>query len=133
MEAKGKNNLTNYPHLTAEVVTGSQRGRAWGIHTINQNLPKGSELQQGVYASLTELQGKIYQSVTHVGPASTFNDLKVKVETHIFDFDEQVYGKIVTVYLVKHLREVKKFDSAEELMQEIYKDIFNAKAALKEL
>jgi riboflavin kinase / FMN adenylyltransferase len=123
--------LHSLPKINSQVQPGSKRGRAMGIHTLNQKFPDGCELAQGVYAALVEIGGETFQGVTHIGPASTFGETEVKVETHVFDFNEEVYGKTATVYFVKHLRDVAKFDSTEELVAQINQDIAQARAALQ--
>ena len=95
--------LLGYPYfVTGEVVKGKQLGRTLGVPTVNQ-LPRENKLlpPNGVYASRIVLDGKIYNSMTNIGVRPTVEDTQVRnVETYIFDFSEDVYGRDVKVELL---------------------------------
>ena len=89
----------------------------------------------GVYASLTHVDGRVYPSVTNVGTKPTVsNSETVLAETNIFGFDEELYGRRVTVELVLFLRDEKQFDSVDELRlaiatdRNLAKEFFNSKS-----
>lgn len=105
------------------VVDGDKRGRLFGTPTINQYFP--SELvepKHGVYMSKTFIGDKEYYSVTNVGTRPTVGAGPVSSETYILDFDGDLYGKYVDVSLLRYIRGEKKFDSIDELMDQIKRD-----------
>ncbi len=106
-----------------EVVHGQKRGRSMGFPTANQYFPPDLVIPKfGVYASTTEVDGKIYHSFTNIGSRPTFPENDIRSETHIFDFDDDLYGKTVRVSLHKFMREEVKFSSPEELVEQLKKD-----------
>ena len=110
--------------IEGNVVEGEQNGRKMGIPTanvdydINMALPKA-----GVYAGITYVNGKRLKSVINVGKNPTFGAEKLTVESHILDFDEDIYGEYIRVSFAKRLRGDIKFDSMEELKNQIQNDI----------
>lgn len=106
-----------------EVVHGQKRGRQMGFPTANQYFPPELVIPKfGVYASTAEVDGKIYKSFTNIGSRPTFPEDDVRSETHLFDFDGDLYGKKVRVTLRKFIREERKFDSQEELAIQLTED-----------
>lgn len=106
-----------------EVVHGQKRGRQMGFPTANQYFPPELVLPKfGVYASLAEVDGEIYHAFTNIGSRPTFPEDDVRSETHLFNFDGDLYGKKVRVTLCKFLREERKFSSPEELAQQLSED-----------
>jgi riboflavin kinase/FMN adenylyltransferase len=80
--------------------------------------------QEGVYITKTLLNGVMYNSVTNVGKNPTFDDVKnLTVETHLLDFQDDIYGKNIEVFFISKLRKEKKFKSKEELLKQIKKDV----------
>lgn len=113
-----------------EVVHGNALGRTIDIPTINQ-IPESCKLvpPNGVYASLIHIDDKIYQGVTNVGTKPTIEAVPVKgVETNIFDFSEDIYGKFVEVELLHFHRAEMRFNSVEELKNQMQSDIRFAKS-----
>ncbi|MBR3588473.1 MAG: bifunctional riboflavin kinase/FAD synthetase [Clostridia bacterium] len=106
-----------------EVVHGQKRGRQMGFPTANQYFPPELVLPKfGVYASTAEVDGKVYHAFTNIGSRPTFPEDDVRSETHLFDFDGDLYGKKVRVTLCKFLREERKFSSSEELALQLAED-----------
>lgn len=110
-----------HPHiLTGEVVSGKQLGRTIGIPTANLRLPEGVICPRfGVYACKTVIDGKEYMAVTNIGIRPTVEGEGITVEPWILDFNGDLYGKSLPLYFYKFLRPERKFDSLEELKQEI--------------
>ncbi|MBQ7227892.1 MAG: riboflavin biosynthesis protein RibF [Clostridia bacterium] len=111
-------------HVSGEVVSGDGRGRNIGIPTANIDLPRGGmEIKHGVYGTYTELDGKLYRSVTNYGPRPTFLQSKFAIETNILgeNFDS-LRGKIITVYFHRFIRGVSKYLSEKLLIATIKKD-----------
>ena len=103
-------------------------GRQWGIPTINQFFTSEKFLpRKGVYATTTEVYGKTYISVTNVGTNPTVGDIGVRCETHIIDFNGDLYGEKIKVNFHKFLRGEQKFNSISELQDAINKNITDTK------
>jgi len=115
--------------ITAEVVSGRRIGNTIGFPTANIHPEKYLVLpENGVYITKTLLDGKLYNGMTNVGYNPTFEDVKEKtVETHIIDFNQDIYGKKIEVFFLKKIRNEKKFKSVECLVQQIAKDMLETK------
>ncbi len=110
--------------LHGSIVTGQQRGREIGFPTANLQLSGEYVIpKKGVYAVEVEVEGKRYIGMCNIGhnPTFNFND-QVSIETYILDFNEDIYGKELTLYFFDYLREEKRFASIEELMQQLNDD-----------
>ena len=110
--------------LTGIVIHGRGIGKHVGTPTANIEIAKNTFLPKtGVYVADILLSGKIYYGVTHIGTRPTLdNDSFVSIETHIFDFDKDIYGCTITVNLYKKLREVRKFNELSLLLEQIAND-----------
>jgi len=108
------------------VETGLARGRKLGFPTINFKSYSLNQLypSDGVYITLTKVDGdnKIYNSITNVGSSPTFNENQRRVETHILDFNKNIYFKKVKIHFLYKLRDEIKFNSMEELVEQINTD-----------
>ena len=94
--------------------------------TINIVPPNGKLIPRfGVYATTVEVLDKSYIGVSNLGIRPTISEEKkeVRLETHILDFDGDVYGEWARVNFIKFLRDEKKFSSIEALMQQIELDV----------
>ena len=106
--------------FTAEVIKGDQRGRTWGLPTINQLYPESLVTpKRGVYQTVVEIRGKRYDGVTNIGLRPTFITDYISAETYILDYGDDCYGESVKTELYSFLREEKKFSSVEELIAAI--------------
>ena len=109
--------------FTAPVFKGDRRGRTLGTPTVNQYLPQGFIIPAyGVYASVTQIEGVTYASVTNIGARPTFGGGSVRSETYIIGFSGNLYGRNVRVGLLSFLRKEMKFPSAEALKAQISRD-----------
>ena len=81
----------------------------------------------GVYVTNCLYNGAIYPSITNVGVKPTIGKYNKNVETHIFNFDKELYGAQIKVEFLDKMREEFKFDSVEELSEQIAKDCEDAK------
>lgn len=108
---------------------GSGIGAEMGIRTINIAFDTQKALpKKGVYASEVSLNGVSYAGVTDIGTRPTVHtDGKIVIETHLIDFQGDVYGKRAEVALTEFLREEKRFGGLEELREAVAKDIKRAK------
>ncbi len=121
-------------HYTIEgaVIHGAKKGRTIGYPTANIDTRDYLVPKTGVYATRTRIHGVWHDSVSSVGYNPTLNkNDAVSVESHIFDFDDTLYEQTVTVVFIKRLREERKFDSKEVLIEQIDKDVQDAKETLK--
>ena len=112
-------------HIRGEVVSGDGRGRNIGVPTANLELPYGTlEIKRGVYGTYTEIDGELYRSVTNYGARPTFMQSKFAIETNVLGYNgEPLNGKEIVVYFHKYIRPIRKYPSAEALVQRIKKDM----------
>ena len=107
----------------SKVISGDHRGRTIGFPTINQHLPEGLIVPKfGVYESRAFVDGKEYKSFTNIGIRPTWRVDEPLCETHIFDFNGDLYGETVRVELVDYKRGEKIFSSVEELKEQLNYD-----------
>jgi len=111
--------------ISASVVYGKQLGTKIGFPTMNQKLFDGSVVPKlGVYAGFVEIDGKPFKCIVNIGFRPTVNSdsTDIDVETHIFDFSGDLYGKTVRVYILEFIREERKFKNPSELSKQIKSD-----------
>lgn len=108
------------------VVEGDKVGTELGFPTINLETDS-ILLPEGVFKTNVEIDGEIYDSITYIGYRPTFSGKGKKVESHIFDFNREIYGQPVKIYFEKKLRDDMKFESKTSLINQIKKDIENLK------
>lgn len=121
---KQANRLLSRPFTVTDIiVAGHGRGHNLGIPTINFIVPKKLKIKRGVYETRVIINNKKYKSVTNIGRRPTFDNGKESIETHVLDFDGDVYGKVVTLEFMQFLRDEKKFDSPKKLVTQINRDI----------
>lgn len=105
------------------VVKGLQNGRRLGFPTVNVCYDEQMALpKQGVYSGITYVHGRRLKSVINVGNNPTFDANHVTVESHILDFNEDIYGEYIRVSFASRLRGEIKFDSLEALKAQIAAD-----------
>jgi riboflavin kinase / FMN adenylyltransferase len=102
--------------ITGKVVRGNGYGRKIGFPTMNLETDVEGLPPEGVYAGEAELAGKKYRAGIVIGPGD-------KAEAHLVGYSGDAYGKEVTFSVDRFLREFKKFDTEEELIIQIRKDI----------
>jgi riboflavin kinase/FMN adenylyltransferase len=118
--------------VQGDVVQGQQRGRTIGFPTANLTVWEKQQLPaHGVYATLAEIDGRVYPAATNVGVRPTVNGHGVTVEAHLLDFDDDLYGKRVRLSFVAHVREEKKFDGLAALKAQISADIDTIRTILQ--
>lgn len=110
------------------VVVGNRLGRTIGFPTSNITIDENMVTPpNGVYITYCIYNGVKYPSITNVGVKPTIGQYKKNMETHIFNFDKELYGKTIRVEFVKMTREEAKFSSVEELSKQIALDCLQAK------
>ena len=119
--------------ISGRVVKGAGRGRQIGIPTANIGFDTDLIVpKRGVYITKTKYKDQLYFSVTNIGKNPTFkSDESTSVETHLLDFDNDIYGDEISVYFLDRIRDEKKFDSVNELISQIKKDVVTAREHFK--
>lgn len=122
--------LERFFFIDGIVVKGHHRGAALGLHTANLSTENELLPADGVYATFVGFKNRIYQGATNIGYNPTFNNVERSIETHIFDFDGEIYRQKLRLYFVKRLRDEIRFVSPEVLVLQIKKDIAESRAVL---
>ncbi len=114
------------PYMIAgRIMHGRRIGRTIGFPTVNQ-LPEADKLlpPYGVYFSLVLWRGREYRAISNVGCKPTVTDENVcGVETYLYDFDEEIYGEDIEVYLFAFRRPERQFSGISELHKQLMEDI----------
>lgn len=125
------NVLLGRPYSVRGIVSpGNQMGRQFEIPTMNIYPPESKLLPpNGVYASVTSMDGREYYGVTNLGTKPTVSDTQsIGLETHLFDYSGDAYGQVIEVKLMHFLRQEMKFDSVEALKKQMESDSAFAKS-----
>lgn len=111
--------------LYGTVVDGRRVGRTLGFPTANITAHPGMVVPaNGVYITKTKYEEKWVNSITNVGIAPTLrNESVFSIETHLLDFDEDIYGKDIEVCFIHKLRGEKRFENVEALKKQVTIDI----------
>lgn len=113
--------------LKGEIRPGTGQGRKLIVPTLNLVTEQETLPKNGVYATATVLGPKIYWSVTNVGVRPTFDGQRLAIESHLFDFSEQLTSGKMEVIFLSRLRDERKFSGPEALREQVLKDIDRAK------
>ena len=124
--SKYKEYTGRYYSISGLVVKGRQLGRTINFPTANLELDGKYLLPEtnGVYITKIKVNNNIYKSVTNIGYNPTVSDEKNKkfIETHILDFDEDIYGEKIEIYFYEFLRKEQKFESFDHLKEQLKLD-----------
>ncbi|OPJ61815.1 bifunctional riboflavin kinase/FAD synthetase [Clostridium oryzae] len=116
--------LSNFM-LQGTVVYGKQIGKTvLGYPTANIKADDRFVIpKRGVYYTIAEVNGKKYKAMTNVGiNPSVKHDESIKIESHLLDFDEDIYGRHIKIYFMERIRDEVKFSSVDKLMERMNKD-----------
>lgn len=118
------NQLLGYTFATEGIVVhGDARGRTIGYPTANLAPTERVHLPgDGVYVADVAIKGKMYRAMASVGKNITFDGTELRLEAHIFDFSEEIYGEKMTIYWLEKIRNMVKFDSIDALMLQMQED-----------
>jgi riboflavin kinase/FMN adenylyltransferase len=108
--------------LTGKIIHGEGRGHEMSLPTINLD-QHPQDLEMGVYAAWVLSNGVKYKGAMNWGPRPTFDEEFPVMEVHLIDFDADIYGLEVEIEVVEKIRDIIKFDSKENLIEQIKKDI----------
>jgi riboflavin kinase/FMN adenylyltransferase len=121
-------------YIDGTVAEGDRRGRTIGFPTAN--LSTANELLPpfGVYATTATIDGVVHPSVTNIGVRPTVDQSgRVSIETHVFDFDRDIYGATIRVGFVQRLRDERAFESLDALKTQIEADAGRARVLFERL
>lgn len=130
-ELAAANGLLGYRwRVEGEVIHGEKRGRDLGFPTANVRLPADCRLKHGIYAVTLTVDGKTHPGVASYGRRPTFDNGAPLLETFVFDFAGDLYGKTVMVALISRLRDEMKFAGIEPLIWQMNQDAAEARSLL---
>jgi riboflavin kinase/FMN adenylyltransferase len=120
-------------YLSGRVIKGQGRGKQIGFATANLDYHRSVILPaKGVYLTQTKIHDLVYLSVTNVGANPTFNsENEIHVETHLLNFNRDIYGEEIQVFFYKKIRDEKKFQTVNELIAQIKVDVDSAETLFK--
>ncbi|MEG1663395.1 MAG: riboflavin biosynthesis protein RibF [Clostridia bacterium] len=123
------NTLITEPYfLINKVVAAHQRGTILGFPTANLCVHHNClKLGTGVYATKVTVDGNVYDAMTNVGAKLTFGDMDYSIESYIFDFSDNIYGKEIRLQFYMKLRDVVNFGSSSELQKQLKIDSQNTR------
>jgi riboflavin kinase/FMN adenylyltransferase len=119
------NKLLGYDFFfSGEVVHGDKLGRQLGYPTANLKVQDEEKIipGNGIYAVYAEVNNKRYKGMMSIGFRPTVDGKKRVIEVNMFDFNEEIYGRSLCVFVKKYLREEIRFDSLEKLVEQIDQD-----------
>ena len=134
--AKAKEMLGHPYEISGIVVHGNQNGRKIGFPTANMSLNADNKFipQLGVYLVQVEVESGSYYGLTNMGYRPTLNkDEGIHIETHILGFDGDIYGQPISLKFIEKIRSEKRFDSFDELKNQIAADLAWAKLFLAQI
>ena len=125
------NKLLGYPYfITGKVTEGKKIGRKIGFPTANVTVTDENKLIPftGVYAVRVELNRTLYNGMLNIGirPTINSNNHHLTIEVHIFDFNKDIYGHEITLQFLDRIRNEKKFNNIEELVEQLKNDKIKA-------
>ena len=131
------NLFLNHPYiLSGKVIHGDKLGSKLGYPTANLYISEKEKLipGEGVYAVQTEVDTEVFDGMMYIGKRPTINDQAgMNIEINIFDFNQNIYDKIIKIQILKFLRTDIKFDNLDDLKDQLRVDEKNAIIALDEI
>jgi riboflavin kinase/FMN adenylyltransferase len=110
-------------YIDGRVVPGAHRGKALGFPTANLETDNELLPPNGVYATMTTIDGIVHPSITNVGVRPTFGDTtKTMIEAYVLGYDGDLYGRSVRLGFVQRLRDERKFEDVDALRAQIEAD-----------
>jgi riboflavin kinase/FMN adenylyltransferase len=116
--------LLSAPFRIRGMVThGVGRGSKIGFPTANLQAIDTLIPKQGVYAGRAWHQGAAYPAAINLGPNPTFGENAAKVEVHLLEFQESLYGQALEVEFLHRLRDIVQFDGIQSLIEQLHRDV----------
>ena len=137
-DIKTAENFLGYPfHLTGKVIKGDQIGRKIGFPTANLFIEESYKLipSDGIYAVRVDFKNgegnlKRANGMAYIGHRPTINGMSRNIEVNIFDFKEDIYGQTIRLNFLEYMRDDQKFNSLEELKEQLSLDEIKARNLL---
>ena len=137
-DIKTAENFLGYPfHLTGKVIKGDQIGRKIGFPTANLFIEESYKLipSDGIYAVRVDFKNgegnlKRANGMAYIGHRPTINGMSRNIEVNIFDFKEDIYGQTIRLNFLEYMRDDQKFNSLEELKEQLSLDEVKARNLL---
>jgi len=134
-DPRGAADVLGRPYeIENRVANGDQRGQTIGFPTANLHFGATIRPAKGVYAIRAALHtpdGIVWHDgVSNIGERPTFNGSGIILEAHLFDFDENIYGQLLSIALIEYIRPERKFDGLEQLKTQINLDCATARQIL---
>jgi riboflavin kinase/FMN adenylyltransferase len=112
--------------IKGRVTGGNQIGQKLGFPTANIEIQDPYKLipRDGVYAVIANVRGKTYNGMLNIGYRPTFDKygFRKSIETHLFDFEDDIYHQEIFIHFVKRIRDERKFDGVDQLVDQLQKD-----------
>ena len=109
--------------LSGEVVKGHSRGKELGFPTANLKIDEDKIIpKNGVYLVKSKIDHQDIYGMMNIGYNPTFNNKSKKIETHFFNLNKNLYGKIIKIELLEYIREEKRFETVDDLIQSLKLD-----------
>jgi riboflavin kinase/FMN adenylyltransferase len=124
-DVEAANGMLGYEYeMTGAVVAGNRLGRTIGFPTANMQLYEPLKLVpgNGVYCVEVEVLGTKYRGMCNIGMRPTVGGVSRTIETHILDFDQDIYGLPLTLHFARRIRDERKFDSLDALKEQLELD-----------
>ena len=107
--------------IEGEVIHGAKLGRRMGFPTANMEVGS-ADVENGVYLSSVTIDGREWKGMSNVGVRPSVDGHSRLLETHIFDFNGDLYGRMQKVKLLRKIRDERRFGSVDELQQQLHSD-----------
>ena len=119
------NKLLVYPYfILGKVIEGRKDGRKIGFPTANVLLPNDKfRIKRGVYKPRVVVDGKSYAAITNFGTQPTFGSDKLVIESHLKDFDSDIYGFEILIIFEDYIRDIYMFSDIDDLKKQLKKDM----------
>jgi riboflavin kinase / FMN adenylyltransferase len=123
--------LGRYPSVRGRVVKGDQRGRQLGFPTANLAIAERRLIPaDGIYAVRVKVGDAWYGGAANIGIRPTFDHGHRLVEVYVLDFDDDLYDQVIEVQFIQRLREERKFDRVDALIEQMKKDVEETRKVL---
>ncbi len=124
--------LGRYPSVRGRVIKGNQRGRQLGFPTANLAIAERRLIPaDGIYAVRIKIGERWYGGAANIGVRPTFDNGARLVEVFVLDFDDDLYDQFVEVQFIKRLREERKFDNIDALIEQMNRDVAETRRVLE--
>lgn len=119
-----KDYLGHFYSISGKVIRGKGLGKTISIPTANLTIDHNLAIPKiGVYKTSVKYNNKKYSAVTNIGYNPTFINHPYSIETHIINLSHDIYNQEIEIFFIKRIRSEKKFNSLDELVSQVKKDI----------